>query len=106
MEIRNKFRSKTRVGYKLTADCNDNQQGKYFYIELSTSFNDPEVIDHMYFYNYLDTMTEEQKKQLGRRTDENGREICGSYMDVKTMSVVPSYCTQEELDDEKKQQAK
>ncbi|MFW1945404.1 hypothetical protein ACG93R_18085 [Acinetobacter guillouiae] len=61
-EIRNKFRSKTRVGYKLTADCNDNQQGKYFYIELSTSFNDPEVIDHMYFYNYFDSISDEEKK--------------------------------------------
>lgn len=105
-QIRDKFRSETRVSYNYTARCKDKQEGGSFGIELSTSFNDPEVIDHMYFYNYLDTMTEEQKKQLGRRTDENGREICGSYMDVKTMSVVPSYCTQEELDDEKKQQTK
>ncbi|MFW1945402.1 hypothetical protein ACG93R_18075 [Acinetobacter guillouiae] len=105
-QIRDKFRSETRVSYNYTARCKDKQEGGSFGIELSTSFNDPEVIDHMYFYNYLDTMTEEQKKQLGRRTDENGREICGSYMDVKTMSVVPNYCTQEELDDEKKQQTK
>ena len=62
MEIRNKFRSKTRVRYKVTADCNDNQQAKYFYIELSTSFNDPEVIDHMYFYNYFDSISDEEKK--------------------------------------------
>ncbi|ENV15177.1 hypothetical protein ACG9XR_22440 [Acinetobacter guillouiae] len=46
-------------------------------------------------------MTEEQKKQLGRRQDENGRKICGEYMDFKTMSILPSYCTQEELEDEK-----
>ncbi|MDA3441116.1 hypothetical protein MJ046_12230 [Acinetobacter bereziniae] len=105
-QIRDKFSSETRVSYSYTARCKDNQPGELFGIELSTSFDDPEVIDHMYFYNYLDSMTEEQKKQLGRSKDENGREICGSYMDVKTMSVVPSYCTQEELDDEKKQQAK
>ncbi|WP_151961322.1 hypothetical protein [Acinetobacter bereziniae] len=105
-QIRDKFFSETRVSYSYTARCKDNQPGELFGIELSTSFDDPEVIDHMYFYNYLDSMTEEQKKQLGRSKDENGREICGSYMDVKTMSVVPSYCTQEELDDEKKQQAK
>ncbi|MBJ9904261.1 hypothetical protein [Acinetobacter bereziniae] len=105
-EVRDKFRAETSVSYNYTAYCNDNQKGESFGIELSTSFNDPEVIDHMYFYNHLDTMTLEQKKQLGRRKDENGREICGSYMDIKTMSVVPSYCTQEELDDEKKQQSK
>lgn len=46
-------------------------------------------------------MTEKQKKQLGRRQDENGREICGEYMDFKTMSILPSYCIQEELEDEK-----
>ncbi|MFV5263165.1 hypothetical protein ACMUMS_06270 [Acinetobacter courvalinii] len=101
-EIRSKFHSKTRVSYNLTADCNENQKGESFGIELSTSFNDPEVIDHMFFYNYLDSMTEEQKKALGRRTDENGREICGDYMDIKTMKIVPSYCTPEELEEEKK----
>jgi hypothetical protein len=105
-EIRDKFRAETGVSYNFTADCNDNQQGKYFYIELSTSFNDPEVIDNLYFYNYFDIMTEEQKKQLSRRKDENGREICGEYVDIKTFDVLPRYCTQEELDDEKKQQSK
>ena len=74
--------------------------GERFDIELSTSFNDLEVIDHMYFYNYLDSMSEEQKKALGRRTDENGREICGDYMDIKTMKIIPSYCTPEELEEE------
>ena len=105
-EVRSKFHSKTRVSYDYTATCTENQKGENFGIELSTSFNDPEVIDHMFFDNYLDTMTEEQKKQLYRRKDGNGREICGDYMDFKTMSVQPSYCTQEELDDEKKQKAK
>jgi hypothetical protein len=105
-EIRNKFRTETRVSYNFTADCNDNQQGESFGIELSTSFNDPEVIDYMYFYNNLDTMTLEQKKQLARRTDENGREVCGEYVDIKTFDVLPRYCTQEELEDEKKQKAK
>lgn len=100
-EIRSKFHSKTRVSYNLTSVCNENQKGEEFGIELSTSFNDPEVIDHMFFYNYLDSMTEEQKKELGRRTDENGREICGEYFDVKTMKIVPSYCTPEELEEEK-----
>jgi|GEM_PF-5479195 hypothetical protein len=45
------------------------------------------------FYHYFDTMTEKQKKQLDRRQDENGREICGEYIDFKTMSILPSYCT-------------
>ncbi|MCU4580489.1 hypothetical protein KTJ32_05720 [Acinetobacter gyllenbergii] len=101
-EIRSKFHAKTLVSYNLTADCNENQKGEPFGIELSTSFNGPEVIDHLYFYNYLDSMSEEQKKALGRRTDENGREICGDYMDVKTMKIVPSYCTSEELEEERK----
>ncbi|WP_332606114.1 DUF7738 domain-containing protein [Acinetobacter sp. ESBL14] len=101
-EIRSKFHSKTRVSYNLKADCNENQKGDVFGIELSTSFNDPEVIDHLYFYNFFDSMSEEQKKALGRRTDENGREICGDYMDVKTMKIVPSYCTSEELEEERK----
>ncbi|MFH4159045.1 DUF7738 domain-containing protein, partial [Acinetobacter bereziniae] len=105
-EIRDKFRAKTSVSYNYTVYCNDNQKGESFGIELSTSFNDPEVIDHMYFYNHLDIMTLEQKKQLARRTDENGREICGEYVDIKTFDILPNYCTQEELDDEKKQQSK
>ncbi|CEI52016.1 hypothetical protein [Acinetobacter bereziniae] len=106
-EIRDKFRAKTSVSYNYTtAYCNDNQKGESFGIELSTSFNDPEVIDHMYFYNHLDIMTEDQKKKLYRRTDENGREICDEYFDIPKMKIVPRYCTQEELDDEKKQQSK
>ncbi|NIE96962.1 hypothetical protein F3J02_10820 [Acinetobacter sp. Tr-809] len=101
-EIRSKFHSKTRVSYNLTADCNENQKGESFGIELSTSFNDPEVIDHMYFYNYLDSMTEEQKKQLYRSKDETGKEVCDEYFDVKAMKVVPRYCTPEELKEEKR----
>ena len=52
-EIRSKFHSKTWVSYNLTISCENNQKGEPFGVELSTSFNDPEVIDHMYFYNYL-----------------------------------------------------
>ena len=105
-QIKDKFSSETRVSYSYTARCKDNQPGELFGIELSTSFDDPEVIDHMYFYNYLDTMTEEQKKKLSRRKDKQGRDICGDYVDIKTFDVLPRYCTQEELDDEKKQQMK
>ena len=56
--------------------------------------------------NYFDTMTEEQKKQLYRRKDETGQEVCDEYFDTIKMAVVPRYCTQEELEDEKKQQVK
>lgn len=105
-QIRDKFPSETRVSYSYTARCKDNQPGELFGIELSTSFDDPEVIDHMYFYNYLDTMTEEQKKKLYRRKDEKGQEICDEYFDIPKMKIVPRYCTQAELDDEKKQQTK
>ena len=62
-QIRDKFSSETRVSYKLATDCKDNQPGKYFYIALSTSFDDPEVIDHMYFYNYFDSISDEEKKR-------------------------------------------
>ncbi|RZG72926.1 hypothetical protein [Acinetobacter sp. WCHAc060025] len=105
-EVRSKFYSKTRVSYNYTAGCTDTQKGESFGIELSTSYNDPEVIDYMFFYNYLDTMTEEQKKQLYRRKDEKGQEVCDEYFDTIKMAVVPRYCTPEELDDEKKQKAK
>ncbi|EPH30868.1 hypothetical protein GCM10025882_40260 [Acinetobacter gyllenbergii] len=101
-EIRSKFHSKTRVSYNLKADCNENQKGEPFGIELSTSFNDPEVIDHLYFYNYLDSMSEEQKKHLYRRKDETGKEVCDEYFDVKAMKVVPRYCTEKELEEENK----
>ncbi len=101
-EIRSKFHSKTWVSYNLTISCENNQKGEPFGVELSTSFNDPEVIDHMYFYNYLDSMSEEQKKQLYRRKDETGREVCDEYFDVITMKIVPRYCTAEELEEEKK----
>lgn len=100
-EVRTKFRSKTRVSYNYTAHCTDTQKGGSFGIELSTSYNAPEVIDHMFFDNHLDTMTEEQKKQLYRRKDETGQEVCDEYFDTIKMAVVPRYCTQEELDDEK-----
>ncbi|MDR6541435.1 hypothetical protein ABIC56_003937 [Acinetobacter bereziniae] len=107
-EIRSLFRAKTSVSYAYTADCTEEQKdkGELFYVDLGTSFNEPEVIDNLYFYNYFDIMTLEQKKQLARRTDENGREICGEYVDIKTFDILPNYCTQEELDDEKKQQSK
>nr|WP_032877597.1 hypothetical protein [Acinetobacter sp. ANC 3929] len=60
-EVRNKFHSKTRVSYNLTISCENDQKGRPFGIELSTSFNDPEVIDHMYFYNYFDSISDEEK---------------------------------------------
>ena len=107
-EVRNLFHAKSSVAYEYTVNCAEEQKskGELFYIDLGTSYNEPEVIDNLYFYNYFDTMTEEQKKQLARRQDENGREVCGEYVDIKTFDVVPRYCTQEELDDEKKQQVK
>jgi hypothetical protein len=106
--IRSLFRAKTSVSYSYTADCSEEQKnkGKYFYVNLGTSYGEPEVIDNLYFYNYFDTMTDEQKKKLYRRKDEEGQEICDEYFDIPKMKIVPRYCTQEELDDEKKQQAK
>ncbi|WP_288499700.1 hypothetical protein [uncultured Acinetobacter sp.] len=62
-QIRDKFSSETRVSYSYTARCKDNQPGELFGIELSTSFDDPEVIDHMYFYNYFDSISDEEKKR-------------------------------------------
>jgi len=106
--IRSLFQAETSVSYSYTADCSEEQknQGESFLVHLGTSYGEPEVVDNLYFYNYLDSMTEEQKKKLYRRKDEAGQEICDEYFDIPKMKIVPRYCTQEELDDEKKQQMK
>lgn len=51
------------MSYNFTADCKDKQQGESFYIELSTSFDDPEVIDFMFFYNCFDTISDKEKER-------------------------------------------
>ena len=65
-EIREKFSASTGVSYSYSADCLPTQiknGGEDFSMELSTSFEDPEVIDHMYFYNYFDSMSDEEKER-------------------------------------------
>ncbi len=64
-EIRSLFRAKTSVSYAYTADCTEEQKdkGELFYVDLGTSFNEPEVIDNLYFYNYFDIISDEEKER-------------------------------------------
>jgi hypothetical protein len=80
-EIRSAFRAETSVSYKSSADCTSDQEphgGGGFFIEVGTSFAEPEVIDSLYFYNSFDTMDDEQKAAW---SEERNKKDC---MDPKT----------------------
>ncbi len=64
-EMRKLFESTSSVKYEYTADCTPDQEkkGEYFYVDLGTTFEEPEIIDSLFFYNYFDSMSDEEKER-------------------------------------------